>query len=88
MKLEFTIGFWRSKPDRQKTIYNKEWQVTKHKFLEVQYDREPNCIFDLKFYLFNKNYDHSGITFDFGLLGNWFNITFYDNRHADYYEED
>jgi hypothetical protein len=76
--------------DRRREVFSKWWKLSEHKNIESELMINPLVLFDfsLHFRPSVKWHDHAGVTFDVGLLGLWFNFTFYDNRHALAYNED
>lgn len=61
--------------------FNK--QLTKHKFLELEFIRDPSVIFNFEIRL-SSHQDHAGFTFEIGLLSFEFLVNILDNRHWDY----
>ena len=90
MRIDLVTGIWRSTEDSQRTIWDREYRVSEHKFIELQLDRDAACILDFKLHIkTSRQYDdHVGLVLDLGLFGWWFNFSFYDNRHAIHWDDE
>lgn len=63
-----------------KNVWSRAYDTPiKHKYIELEYIQD-NSIMSFSFKLTTRQ-DHSGITFDLGLLGHGFIFNLYDNRH-------
>ena len=69
-------------PDSFKTYFYKTWQLTKHKFLEVESYGGTDDIIGFVFRL-AWGTDHGGLIIDLSLLRQSISIQLYDNRHWD-----
>ena len=79
-----SFGFSLSNPwmKRHEYLVVKSIQVTKNKTIDITLLRNT-CIVAFNVDISNFTRDHAGFTFDVGLLGYWFDFSFYDNRHYD-----
>ena len=66
-------------------IFIKNGGITKNKFWEIEFSRNPRTLFSIGFSLTFKQ-SHAGFNFDFGLLGYLFLFEILDNRHWNYVE--
>ena len=66
--------------DSFKTYFFKTWQLTKHKFLEIESYGGTDDIIGFAF-RFGFRRDHEGIMLELSLLRQSINIQIYDNRH-------
>ena len=70
---------------KSKDFFVKTWKVSKNKFLEIQASNfGTSVLFNLRLDLAWKGQDHTGLSFDIGVLGYYFEISLYDHRHWDY----
>ena len=67
-------------PDDFKNYFCKTWQVTKHKFLEVESYGNTDDLISFVFRLAWRT-DHEGIMIELGLFRKCISIQFYDSRH-------
>jgi|ERR1035437_7331263 hypothetical protein len=67
-----------------KNLMNPHWLVAPHKVLELQIYGEPKffTLLTLVFEIIEK--DHAGWSFEMGLLGGMFALSYYDTRHWDH----
>ena len=66
-----------------KHLYCKEDLFAKNKSYNFEILREPRLLFKIWLH-FNQRCDHAGLRFEFGLLGYWITLGYYDTRHWDY----
>jgi len=67
-----------------KTIFFFEPKVSKNKAICFQFDGfDWKQIFEIGFWWRDKTMGHWGMSIEFGLLGFWFNLDFYDIRHVE-----
>ena len=69
-------------PDDFKNYFYKTWQITKHKFLEIESHGNTDDLISVIFRLAWRN-DHEGIMLELGLFRKCISIHLYDNRHWD-----
>ena len=68
--------------NRFKCIANPVFQITRHKFIELQFDQTTDIVaFELRV---STRQDHAGVFIALGLLGYEAIFNFYDCRHWDY----
>ena len=63
-----------------KTYFHKTWQVTKHKYLEVESYCGSDDLIGFAFRLAWRS-DHEGLMIDLSLFRQSLSIMLYDNRH-------
>lgn len=71
---------------KHKNLYWLEPRITENKCFCFQLAFYPRCIFNFEFRL-NRNQDHGGFEFNFGILGLTAEFQFYDRRHWNYDEK-
>ena len=69
--------------DSFKTYFHKTWQLTKHKFLEVESYGGSDDLIAFVFRLAWRS-DHEGLMLDLSLFRQSISIMVYDNRHWDH----
>lgn len=69
-------------PFEFKNLYNTHFSVSKNKTVEIEVTRS-NVLFEIELSAQTKT-DHAGADLALGLLGHTVHLSFYDNRHWDY----
>jgi len=65
--------------DRFEILANTDWEITRYKILELQFDRTTDIVgFDFRL---TTRQSHSGVFFSIALLGFEAIVHFYDTRH-------
>ena len=68
--------------NRFKCIANPVFQITQHKFIELQFDQTTDIVaFEFRV---STRQDHAGVFISLGLVGYEAIFNFYDCRHWDY----
>ena len=71
------------KDSSYRRMFIKNGGITKNKFWEIEFSRNPRTLFSIGFSLTFRQ-SHSGLTIEFGLLGYLFLFEISDSRHWDY----
>ena len=71
------------KDSSYRQIFTKNGRITKNKFWEIEFSRNPRTLFSIGSILTFRQ-SHSGLTIEFGLLGYLFLFEIYDGRHWNY----
>lgn len=69
-------------PNGFKTHFYRTWQLTKHKFLEIESYGGTDDLIGFVFRIAWRS-DHEGLMFDLSFLRQSISIQLYDNRHWD-----
>ena len=73
------------KDSSYRQIFIKNGGITKNKFWEIDFSRNPRTLFSIGVILTFRQ-SHSGLTIEFGLLGYLFMFEILDHRHWNYLE--
>lgn len=82
--IDFTLRFrnpWPARPFRN--LWARAWQLSKHKFFELQFSHYAFNWFELGVDLNWRQTDHAGPWITLNILGWTADIRIYDNRHWD-----
>ena len=66
-----------------KSYVSKSYQLTKHKYFEIEIYSYDWYLFEFTFGVAFSGKDHAGIDFDLGILGKYISLKMYDHRHWD-----
>jgi hypothetical protein len=64
-----------------KAFWNKHATLSKHKALETEIYKDPECIFGLGFRFSFRGHDHAGLRINLGFFTYRFDMHIYDTRH-------